>query len=184
MDRDDGGVIEPPANVMYWVSAMMAEAMKALQVSLAPLGVTPLEYGVLHCCLLGGDATVSELAQVLPSDPSAISRAVTKMSVEGLFWRVRSPSDRRVVRLRLTAKGQTLALELRAHVEAENARMLTDVSERELQTFVEVAGKISAGLARIVDSTATDQPGGASQSPTDDVMPPTMDPRAVVLGTA
>lgn len=77
--------------------------------SLAVHGLTdaqwPLLFAIASCQL----NTCSALAKVCRMDTGAMSRAIDRLEANGLVARVRAPEDRRIVHLRLTDTGQTVA---------------------------------------------------------------------------
>ena len=70
------------------------------------------QFWALHHINAAGQLTVNELAAELHRGKSSTSALLSRLSKSGLIHRRRSTSDRRVVHLSLTTKGQNLAKEL------------------------------------------------------------------------
>ncbi len=89
--------------------------------------------------------TVRQIAVALSAPISTISSALDRLEKLGLVKRNRTPDDRRVVRIELTAAGQRLAIRLRnAHMEnchAMLARLAPEQREQFLCLAVQIAGK-------------------------------------------
>jgi DNA-binding MarR family transcriptional regulator len=89
--------------------------------------------------------TVRQIAVALSAPISTISSALDRLEKLGLVKRNRTPDDRRVVRIELTAPGQRLAIRLRkAHIEnchAMLARLSPEQREQFLCLAVQLAGK-------------------------------------------
>ena len=89
--------------------------------------------------------TVRQIAVALSAPISTISSALDRLEKLGLVKRNRTPDDRRVVRIELTAPGQRLAIRLRnAHIENCHAmlrRLAPEQREQFLSLAVQIAGK-------------------------------------------
>jgi DNA-binding MarR family transcriptional regulator len=87
--------------------------------------------------------SVRRLAEALAVPISTISSALDRLERRGLVERRRTPDDRRVVYIDLTARGRRLAVRLRdAHV--ENCRsMLARLDPGEREEFLRMAASIA-----------------------------------------
>jgi DNA-binding MarR family transcriptional regulator len=87
--------------------------------------------------------TVRHIAETLSAPISTISSALDRLEKLGLVKRGRTPDDRRVVRIELTARGQRLAIRLRnAHI--ENCRaMLARLDPKQREEFLCLAAQIA-----------------------------------------
>lgn len=94
-----------------------------------------------------GECSATQLAEVLPVDPSRISRLVNGMVNMGLLRRRRTPTDRRIVMLRLTEKGNELTLHISERVNAYYAKLTEGIGEDEMREFVSTATKVLANYA-------------------------------------
>ena len=82
--------------------------VEAIDTQLAPLDISHAQWIVV---LLVGDgvaATAAELCKILIYDPGAMTRLLDRLEKKGVLRRVRASSDRRAVRLELTASGKKL----------------------------------------------------------------------------
>src|ERR1700741_1368071 len=68
--------------------------------------------------------TMNELARFLGLDKSSVTGLVDRAERRGLVARVPSTTDRRTVRVALTAHGQELVSDVAAHFEADTAELL------------------------------------------------------------
>lgn len=90
--------------------------------------------------------TSAQLARHLNHDAGATSRLVDQLVKRGLVRRERSKSDRRIVRLRLTAQGKTVArMHIPPIVEFWN-RMMRDFSAQEVTQLITLLTRLIANL--------------------------------------
>ena len=119
---------------------------------LAPSGLTSLDYSLLMYCREHREATATQMAQVLPVDPARISRIVTKVVDMGLVRRRRLRSDRRVVMLSLTDRGNELTTQLAQDVGVYNDRLTRGIRPRDMRAFEAVTQRIIANYAAMTNS--------------------------------
>ena len=126
------------------VSGLMNAVAKGMADELAPYDLSPLDFDLLRYCLERRECTATELASVLPVDASRISRIVTRMVDMNLLVRRRLRDDRRIVMLRLSARGVELTSTLRQRIEATETRLTGNIGEEEMRVFMDVASQIIA----------------------------------------
>lgn len=80
----------------------------ARSIAAAGEDVTLPQYRVLVLLATRGPQRLSDLAEALQVDPSAITRMVDRLTRKQLVRRHRSAQDRRMVRISLTASGRTM----------------------------------------------------------------------------
>jgi len=92
---------------------------------------------------MSGTWSVRRIAETLSAPISTISSALDRLERHGLVERRRIPDDRRVVRIKLTARGRRLATRLRdAHI--ENCReMLAQLHPGEREEFLRLAAQMA-----------------------------------------
>ncbi|RDS86688.1 MarR family winged helix-turn-helix transcriptional regulator [Dyella psychrodurans] len=73
------------------------------------LDITAQQMGILFSMKSGLAATPFELSKLLSIDTGLMTRLLDKLETKELLKRVRSVDDRRVVNLKLTAKGEAAA---------------------------------------------------------------------------
>jgi DNA-binding MarR family transcriptional regulator len=79
---------------------------------LASYNITAAQFKVLLFFTRDQINTPAELSRCLSLDSGAMTRMLDRLEAKGLLRRLRSPSDRRQVRLELTEHGQSLSAEL------------------------------------------------------------------------
>jgi DNA-binding MarR family transcriptional regulator len=107
----------------------------------------PLEgpyYGTLSMIGRTGECTPSELAELLSSEPSTISRRVRALEDRGLVERHVSLTDRRSYRLRLTKEGTAAFEALDAGWLETIAEMFDDWSTDDLTQFARDLDRFAA----------------------------------------
>ena len=117
---------------------------------LAPHGLFPVDFALLRAFRrIGDECTATQLAEVVPTDPSRISRIVTKLVDLGLLSRRRLQDDRRVVILRLTDEGRELASQLYGSTQAYYATLTEGITGEDLRVFASTTGRIMENYRRM-----------------------------------
>ena len=136
-----------PADLGSYVGGLANAVYKGMAEEVAPYDLTPLEFSLLKICMEEGERTATQLAEVLPTDASRISRMVTKLVNLGLLRRRRLANDRRVVKLRITEKGRELTSEAWERVQGYDAKLTEGVNDEEMDIFISICFKILANYA-------------------------------------
>jgi DNA-binding MarR family transcriptional regulator len=90
-----------------------------------------------------GGVTMSDLAADLGAPLSTATGIGGRLARRGLVKRDRDSDDRRVIRVRLTAKGRALAGRLREHVDGLALRVQKALTEEELAQLLVLARKVA-----------------------------------------
>ena len=126
------------------VADLLSAVEKGMTDALAPFGLIPLEFKLLKYCLRIGECTATQLAEVLPTDPSRISRLVNRLVEMGLLVRRRLTSDRRIVMLSLTEEGRQRTLESDGSIQELFEALSQGISVDALGDFVSIAVTMKA----------------------------------------
>lgn len=86
--------------------------------------LTPSQFAVVECLGHKGEMTLGELSGKMLMSCGNMTVVVDNLEKDGLVERIRSESDRRVIRVRLTATG----LELFARIFPEHARLVSKLA--------------------------------------------------------
>ena len=141
------------------VDDLYAAVSRAMEGQFGSHGLASIDFSILKFCLERGECTATELAEVLPVDPSRISRLVNRLVEEGLLRRRRLREDRRVVMLSLTEPGTELVLHVGEREQALNARLTEGISEADQQGFAAAARKILANYEALRRAGQTEEGG-------------------------
>ena len=115
----------------FLLGRCMNRITDAIDESLAELGVTSQQFGVLHAIYRGKARNPSELARLRFQYSAAITYMLDVLEDKQLLVRKRSAQDRRVVELELTEAGKVLTRAcLPLMVEAQN-RVLARLNHEE-----------------------------------------------------
>lgn len=101
-------------SLAYQIAETSLAIRRAFDRRAARLGVTGAQWKVLLRLSRTPGLRQVELADMMDVEPITLSRIVDRLEQSGLVERCPDPADRRVWRLRLTAKAQPLVEELRA----------------------------------------------------------------------
>ena len=129
-------------HLAYWVGSLASAIGKGAGKELAPMGVTPCQWAILEAAFYGNANHLTALARIIPVDAAAISRQLDKLQQRGLVRRRRLRSDRRTVRIELTAAGRDLVPKIAPRIKANNDRFLSAITSDEQMAFIEIIKKM------------------------------------------
>ena len=140
---------ERPRDFGSLMTGLARVAARSADDALAKTDFGWLEYAILRALLEVPHATASQLSHLLPVELSSISRSVAVLADRRLLRRRRDTSDRRVVRLSLTADGRELAEELQQTMEGRFGALVEGISDADLDTFTAVTHRIMANYRAV-----------------------------------
>jgi DNA-binding MarR family transcriptional regulator len=108
-------------------------------------GISPAELSALSVVVFGGPLTLGELAAAEQVRPPSMTRIVKALEAAELISREGDEHDRRIARLRATAKGERLMKEgrsARVALLAELVRPLTTPEQRTLEQASDILEKV------------------------------------------
>ena len=97
-----------------------------------------------------GDLSLSELSDKIRAQNSTVTGIIDRMEREGLVTRERSKEDRRVVHIRLTPKGKTLAGEIPVEPMEIFKGALESLSGQEMRDLMRIMAKVAKRVKQIV----------------------------------
>jgi DNA-binding MarR family transcriptional regulator len=96
-----------------------------------------------------GDLSLSELSDKIRAQNSTVTGIIDRMEREGLVTRERSKEDRRVVHIRLTAKGHTLAGAIPVEPMEIFKGALESLSGQEMRDLMRIMTKVAKRVKQI-----------------------------------
>ena len=136
MSHYDPANYEIRTAVLPTMARVRAATLVALEEALAPLDLKAADYLVLVTLANDSADTASAICSVLSHDPGAMTRKIDALEKRGLVRRVRSPEDRRAIKLELTPDGKKLypkAVAAAVGVANEFLRGFTKAEVRQLE---------------------------------------------------
>ncbi len=97
-----------------------------------------------------GDLSLSELSERIRAQNSTVTGIIDRMERENLVTRERSKEDRRVVYIRLTAKGRRLAEEIPVEPMEIFRGALESLTASEVRDLVKILGKVAKRVRQTV----------------------------------
>ena len=140
-DTDDSGDFQ----TAFW-SAKHALA-HASAVAFAQHGVHEGQQYVLRCLWREDGLSPGEVARRLGLATPTVTRAATRMEATGLLRREPHPSDRRLVRLRLTDRGRELEKVIDEQTNQLTERALATLGAAERESLVRALHEIRRNLS-------------------------------------
>ena len=141
IDTDDSGDFQ----TAFW-SAKHALA-HASAVAFAQHGVHEGQQYVLRCLWREDGLSPGEVARRLGLATPTVTRAATRMEATGLLRREPHPSDRRLVRLRLTDRGRELEKVIDEQTNQLTERALATLTAAERESLVRALHEIRRNLS-------------------------------------
>lgn len=121
-----------------------SKLVDAFEQMLKPYGITATQYNVLRI-LRGAEPDGlcrNEIRDRMITRMPDVTRLLDRMVEAGFVSRVRSESDRRMVRTRITPKGHSLLEELDPRVNVEQQRPFGRLSVDELRVLIDLLARI------------------------------------------
>src|SRR5688500_18882314 len=112
-------------------------------------GLSAPRLSALSVIVFGGPITLGELAAAEQVRPPTMTRLVRALEREQLVRREKDPTDGRIVRLRATAKGESLLHEGRARRVRRLAEPLDEITPAERATLRDAAEILSRVVTRL-----------------------------------
>jgi DNA-binding MarR family transcriptional regulator len=97
-----------------------------------------------------GELSLTELSERIRAQNSTVTGIIDRMEREGLVIRARSTEDRRVVRIKLTEKGEKLAREITVEPMEIFRTALEGLSREEMKDLLKILTKIARRVQSIV----------------------------------
>jgi DNA-binding MarR family transcriptional regulator len=111
-------------------------------------GVPAARLSALSVLVFGGPRTLGELAAAEQVRPPTMTRIVQALERDGLVRRDDDPNDRRIARIRATAKGRRVMLRGRERRIANLAELLSRLSHQEVAQVRKAAELVEGALAQ------------------------------------
>jgi len=108
--------------------------------------ITPVKFILLRTVYLKGKCMVADLSRKVHLTSGATTLALNKLEAEGLIVRKRDQSDRRIVWVELSEKGEELIQKIIQHRQRMMKKMLSVLTEEEQEMFMSLLEKISIKL--------------------------------------
>jgi len=109
------------------------------------LGLSHAQAGMLYLLHYHSQVSVKEAAEFLGISKSAATQLLDPLADKGLVRRHNDPSDRRVIRLSLTAKGTQALKKMAKHKYAGLRSAMEKLSSQELEQFNRLCRKMAGG---------------------------------------
>ncbi|HIE9618596.1 TPA: MarR family winged helix-turn-helix transcriptional regulator [Klebsiella quasipneumoniae subsp. quasipneumoniae] len=131
--------------------AMVVRQWRAIiDSAITDTGLTQSSWTVLmQLHQLGDNVSVSELAEVQGIELPPLTRTLSLLEKQGYLLRSRSPYDKRIRLLTLTAEGRAILEKLSRVIETYQERVTQTIPEADLATFSATLNQIACRLRTI-----------------------------------
>lgn len=86
---------------------------------------------------------VSEISRLLGITPPTVTQLINSLAAKGMVERQPDPSDRRVVRIRLTEQGKNITQKARDHMDASLNKLVEYLGEEESILLADLLLKVN-----------------------------------------
>ena len=125
----------PPPRTVYLVKRAQTVVRSGLEECLRALAVTPRQYITMSLLREERDQSSADLARKAGITPQSMSETIATLIRKGLIGRVENPEHRRILMARLTEGGEMLLADCENAVDELEARLLSDIGARDLETL-------------------------------------------------
>lgn len=130
----------------YWIFTASYAIESALNEELAPLGITHRQVQILGALAAHGEASQTELAEMLRIEPSGVVRLLDRMERSGWIRRESDPADRRKKIIRPTEKAEPLWKQIKARGMRAKERGLRGIDPEQVAATRDVLKQIRQNL--------------------------------------
>ena len=134
--------------ISFQVGKAAQQVSRRAKALLAPYKVTPVQYAVLKCLSDAGGLSGAELGSRIVLDSASITGVVDRLVALGLLERHSKEHDRRVQRLLLSQRGQSLQ------------RKLDDAMDQLNEEAAQILGRSSNGFAKSLRKLSSERNWG------------------------
>jgi DNA-binding MarR family transcriptional regulator len=133
---------------LEWLSPILVRGLRLLA-SVEALGqdYSFSQTMILQTLLMHRESRMNDLARFLGLTKANVSGLVDRLAKKGLIARRQGENDRRVVIVRLTAKGQKVARGLAKAHRQGLTKMMRRVRQQDLKVFIETLELMAEGLS-------------------------------------
>lgn len=139
----DGRRYEVSDSIGHMLFCLTQQLRREVERRMVEHDLTDAQWKPLWLLKLGRAATAIELAREMDIDAGAITRMVDRLEAKGLVERVRSEADRRVVHLRLSAAGDSVARKVPFVLASVHNDFLRGFSEAEWKQLRRLLGRMA-----------------------------------------
>jgi len=151
----DGRRYEMDDSVGYQLFQLTLQMRREVDRRMLQHGLTDAQWKPLWLLKAGRATTANELAREMAIDAGAVTRMLDRLAAKGLLERVRSEADRRVVHLRLTPAGESVARKVPYVLAAVNNDFLRGFGEAEWKQLRRLLARMADnGTQLLADSEA------------------------------
>jgi DNA-binding MarR family transcriptional regulator len=129
--------------ILYLIKRAEIEVTSRMAVTLEDFDITPIQFTVLYFVDYdNGDLSSAQLSRRFSMTPQSMNELVSVLERKKLLKKEVDPSHKRILHLRLTAKGKKLLADCNTALDIMEETLLKGLSDKETQTLRNLLGKI------------------------------------------
>jgi DNA-binding MarR family transcriptional regulator len=128
---------------LYLIKRAEIEVTSRMAVTLEDFDITPIQFTVLYFVDYDkGDLSSAQLSRRFSMTPQSMNELVAVLERKKLLKKEADPSHKRILHLRLTAKGKKLLADCNTALDILEESLLKGLSDKETQTLRNLLGKL------------------------------------------
>lgn len=108
--------------------------------------ITLPQMAILEQLQRSGELNMSDMARFINVTTAAMTGVITRLVRDGYVARASQPGDRRVIKIKLTAKGEKIMKSVIEQRRQLFKRMFGTLSDREREDYLKILSRIREGL--------------------------------------
>lgn len=137
---------KPFLNLAYLIKILYESMVSQIEASMREFELTAAQWYPLVVIDLGQADTPAEIARWIGTDTGAMTRMIDRLESKGFVKRTRSEQDGRVIKLKLTDKGNQVTKKLMPAIAVVLNHALTGLSQEEFEQFKHLTLRILMNL--------------------------------------
>lgn len=142
----DINVAEFADKVSEDMAAISREFVKASAGEFYKVKVTLPQLSILELLHKSGELSMSDMARYMCVTTAAMTGVINRLVRDGYVMRSTVPNDRRVIKIKLTAKGEKLIKNVIEHKRHMIAKIFGALSNKEREEYLNILSRIRNGI--------------------------------------
>ena len=134
----------------YQVYTAQKALARSLDITLAPFGITSVQWNALNQLDEHGAMTQKDLAELLRKEPATVARLLDRLVKRGLVQRKPHPKDRRANIVENTPDASKLLVEIQPAVVARASQIAEGISDDDLAVFFDVLDRVRHNASKVM----------------------------------
>lgn len=128
--------------------AVTKEFIKSQAMDFHKIKITMPQYFVLEFLSHGDESKMTDIAKFINVSTAALTQVTNRLVRDGYVMRIKDPSDRRIIRIKLTAKGTRTVTDIVGKRKEMVMKMFSVISSEEREQYLRILEHIHHHLRK------------------------------------